>query len=127
MKKYFFSILAIVLAVGFSAFTSKTPAKKAPATFTDFYWFDVSSIDQFGNIIPQSSPEFSGTMQSHSTAADPLQNATGCDDTPNRPPCIGGYPESKVNLQDGVAISVKTDQLNPNQFEQPDDIVLENQ
>ena len=42
MKKYVLGIIAIVLAVGFSAFTT---AKKVPVNkkFMDTYWFRVSS------------------------------------------------------------------------------------
>ena len=122
MKKYLLGLFAIALAIGFSAFTAKHPTRKATNTY--YYWFDVSSIDGSGNITPVASPEFSGTLQDHATAADPLQNATGCDDSPSTPACIGGYDASKVNLNQGVATSVKTS-ANPSGFEQPDDTVLQ--
>lgn len=40
MKKYLLGIFAVVLAIGFSAFTPKKESKK---NFTDYYWFKVAS------------------------------------------------------------------------------------
>jgi hypothetical protein len=41
MKKYFFAIAAIVLAIGFSAFTTKAPSKSSKADPL-YYWLATS-------------------------------------------------------------------------------------
>jgi hypothetical protein len=40
MKKYIFSILAIVLAVGFSAFSTEQKKSPAKTSFDQQKWFD---------------------------------------------------------------------------------------
>jgi len=124
MKKYLLGLFAFGLGIGFSAFTVKNSTYKVKTATPGFYWFDVASIDGSGYIRPTASPEFNGTLQLHSQAADPLINATGCDDTPASPPCIGGYDASKVNLGGFYAISVKPS-ANSSGYEQPDDTVLQ--
>jgi hypothetical protein len=47
MKKYIFSILAIVLAVGFSSFTNVKPVKQ-PGVSTTLYWFDFDGVQITG-------------------------------------------------------------------------------
>lgn len=49
MKKYLFGIFAILLAIGFSAFTSESSngSEKNPVKQTSYYWFNGSSYDGF--------------------------------------------------------------------------------
>lgn len=49
MKKYFFSLLAVVLAIGFSAFTPATKKSDKPEQL--LYWYYVNS--DFATVEPQ--------------------------------------------------------------------------
>jgi|SRR5690606_23604311 len=44
MKKYLLGLVAVVIAVGLSAFTSAEKQTKTSDNFTSYYWFDLVGI-----------------------------------------------------------------------------------
>ncbi len=69
MKKYLLSIIAVVIAVGLSAFTFENKPK-AQKTDDVFYWYFVDYTNNSSGEIPLgSSVQFSGT-QTHQYAVD---------------------------------------------------------
>lgn len=84
MKKYLSGIIAIILAVSFSAFTT---IKERPK-FTDPYWFQISKQYQPGQPVAQMDAVF---LQQSATA--PL--GTGC--TGSTYDCVAGFNTAQVN------------------------------
>jgi hypothetical protein len=100
MKKYLMGMAAIVLAVGFSAFTNMKPKPK----FTDPYWFLISNQHSPGTLVPTADATF---IQQSATAPTDLSCTTG-----STYDCIAGFNVSKVNTS--------TNTLNGNQM--PDNV-----
>jgi len=84
MKKYFLGIIAVLLAVCFSAFTN---IKEKPK-LTDQYWFQISNQYTPGNAVKQADATF---IQQSPTA--PL--GTGC--TGSTYDCVAGFNATQVN------------------------------
>lgn len=84
MKKYFLGIIAVLLAVGFSAFTN---IKEKPK-LTDPYWFQISNQYMPGQQVLQADATF--IQQS---AIAPL--GIGC--TASTYDCVAGFDASQVN------------------------------
>jgi len=84
MKKYFLGIIAVLLAVCFSAFTSI----REKAKLTDPYWFQISNHYTPGNPVDQANATF---IQQSLTA--PL--GTGCNGKTYD--CVAGFDASQVN------------------------------
>lgn len=84
MKKYLLGIFAIVLAIGFSAFTNITPKAKK----TDPFWFQISGAHMPSDPVPQADAVF--IQQS------PLPpNGTGCSGTTYD--CVAGFNATQIN------------------------------
>jgi len=84
MKKYFLGIIAVLLAVCFSAFNS---IKEKPK-LTDPYWFQISNQYTPGHAVKQANAAF---IQQSPTA--PLGN--GC--TATTYDCVAGFDATQVN------------------------------
>lgn len=84
MKKYFLGIFAVLLAVGFSAFTNI----KAKPEATDLYWFQISNKYTNSQMVNQADASF---LQQSATA--PL--GTGC--TGGIYDCVAGFSATQVN------------------------------
>lgn len=84
MKKYFLGIVAIFLAVCFSAFTS---IKEKP-NLTGLYWFQISNQYAPGETVDQADAVF---LQQSQTAP----SGTGC--TGSTYDCVAGFDASQVN------------------------------
>jgi hypothetical protein len=84
MKKYFLGILAVVFALGLSAFNNIRPKAK----LTDLYWFKISGQHLPGTTVPSSDAMF--LQQSASAPSDPDCQASTYD-------CIAGFEQNKVN------------------------------
>lgn len=105
MKKYsFLPILALVLGIAASAFTSRISDNKNVVT-TDYYWFDFAGQDANG-LIPGSFVD------------GPLQESEmvdfSCDDT-GTPLCLLGYRADQVNTSGTPSVI-----QNNGVYEQPD-------
>jgi hypothetical protein len=83
MKKYLLSIFAVLLAVGFSAFT-KAPASRKAAS-TSYYWYAVDYSVPGGRVISNSGFLFGGPQ----TQPDAQAN-DGCDDV-EEIHCLRGF------------------------------------
>ncbi|HUZ58726.1 MAG TPA: hypothetical protein VMU83_08090 [Hanamia sp.] len=84
MKKYFLGIIAVLLAVCFSAFTSIREKTK----LTDPYWFQISNQYTPGQAVDQADATF---LQQSPSA--PL--GTGCNGSTYD--CVAGFDASQVN------------------------------
>lgn len=84
MKKYFLGIIAVILAVGFSAFTN---IKVKPES-TDLYWFQISNKYTQTQMVKQADATF---LQQSATA--PLGSGcfSGIYD------CVAGFTATQVN------------------------------
>jgi hypothetical protein len=82
MKKYFFSMLAIVVALGFSAFTAHKPSAKKQATY---FYYRVNSIT---NRVESSSDLVNGTAMLPSAFASNFP-ADACPG--NGQDCVRGF------------------------------------
>ena|SRR5258705_12131833 len=82
MKKYLLGIVAVVLAISFSAFSNAPKAKNAK--LTSFYWYDTytSGGNTYTNTL-----QFSGAMKTESEAI----TSSGCPDHVNQPICVAGF------------------------------------
>jgi hypothetical protein len=88
MKKYLLGIIAVVLAVGFSAFTAIKPIKKTKDPET-LYWYAVENGFTSGGYI------------AHAQKPTVILNQ-GCKDTPLHDICLVG---SEDNDLDGVSVT----------------------
>ena len=84
MKKYFLGIIAVLLAVGFSAFTNIKVKPKS----TDPYWFQISNKYTSVQAVAQADATF---IQQSATA--PL--GTGCSGSSYD--CVAGFDATQVN------------------------------
>lgn len=84
MKKYFLGIIAVLLAVGFSAFTN---IREKPES-TDLYWFQIKNQYTSGDPVAQSDAAF---LQQSTIA--PL--GTGCSS--GKYDCVAGFTAAQVN------------------------------
>ena len=84
MKKYFLGLMAVLLALGFSAFTG---IRKKPA-FADLYWFQISNQYIPGSPVIQAD----ATFMLESTVA-PI--GTAC--TGSTYDCVAGFNADQVN------------------------------
>jgi hypothetical protein len=85
MKKYLLGTLAVVFALGLSAFNNKTPK----ASLTDPYWFKISGQHMPGTTVPSSDAVF---IQQSATAPTDLSCTTS-----STYDCIAGFDQSQVN------------------------------
>lgn len=93
MKKYLLGLVAVVLAIGFSAFTkAKVESKR---TFGTYYWYPV---DEFGQT---TGPTYDNSSMSDKTFAE--QNFTSCTDVSGKPYCLLG--SSNNSLSTGSLIT----------------------
>ncbi len=93
MKKFFVPILAVILAIGFSAFTSFQKSDSGANDLTNYNWYRVVyDQDHPDGFIPSNAqPEFTGIDQStansmddcEDTGADCLRGFTGTPSLPN--------------------------------------------
>ena len=90
MKKYFFGIIAVLLAVCFSAFNS---IKQKPK-LTDPYWFQISNQYTPAQMVNQADATF--LQQS---ATPPL--GTGCSS--GKYDCVAGFTATQVNSSNPVS------------------------
>ena len=85
MKKYLAGIIAIVMAIGFSAFTSSTK----PSSTEDLYWYPVEGMVTTGPYVTHSSEE-------------EAKNEF-CPDTPNQPVCLFGSEDDDLPTNTSVS------------------------
>jgi hypothetical protein len=98
MRKYFLSILAICLAIGFSAFT--TPKKNRAVTEEKYYWYEIVN-----GVTVSDTPINPSTKK---TRTEILPSAGQCTDDDGEL-CLAGY-EDFVN-EDTAAPVEQTDNL----------------
>lgn len=90
MKKYFLGLMAVVIAVGFSAFDLK-PTKTTEEKQTQYFWYNVDQSTGLTTSLAHPG------MLSEDDAKD-----VGCDDSVNsNPVCYAGFPSQ---VGSGVAI-----------------------
>jgi hypothetical protein len=86
MKRKIIGMLAIVIAIGASAFTSAKPLAKT----TSYYWFSIADGIANGHTVPQADATF---IQVSTTAPD-----EGCPGGSDQ--CVSGFTSSQVNASD---------------------------
>jgi hypothetical protein len=112
MKKYILGFLAIVLAIGFSAFTSVKKEKKSKVLLNTYaFWYDTqASGTQVGTLF------YSGTaVDKNSVPNCPCVDA-------NLPVCMVG---SNTALTQGTAIPSPAGSGDPNIADDADNYILE--
>jgi hypothetical protein len=82
MKKYLLGIIAIVMAVGFSSFSTSEPKKEK--SFASYTWYAVDYSVPGGIIPANAQVVMSNRTIAEATALD------GCSDTPNLH-CLRGF------------------------------------
>jgi hypothetical protein len=84
MKKYLLGIIAVLLAVGFSAFTNM----KAKPESTDLYWFQISNKYTSTQQVKQADAAF---IQQSATPPLGVNCSSGMYD------CVAGFTSTQVN------------------------------
>ena len=84
MKKYFLGFFAVLLAVGFSAFTNI----KAKPEATDLYWFQISNKYTSNDQVAQTDAAF---IQQSATPPLGVNCSSGVYD------CVAGFTATQVN------------------------------
>jgi len=87
MKKYLLGIIAVVVAIGATAFTKEIKKEKTTPAVTDLYWYTVTYNEDFPNgaVMSSSDIRFSGVPQTQTYA-----NANdGCSGTAIH--CLRGF------------------------------------
>jgi len=76
MKKYFFAMAAIVLAIGFSAFTTEGKIKKSSSILEDYvYWYESPDGATVGTIFYDGSS--SGALAKDQLSSPPCSDNSG--------------------------------------------------
>lgn len=84
MKKYLLSVFAVILAVGFSAFT-KAPAIKKSST--DYYWYEVDHSVPGGRVLSNNGYLYGGAIpQAEAQENEPCDQGNAID-------CLWGFEE----------------------------------
>jgi hypothetical protein len=89
MKKYLFGLFALVLAIGFSAFTA--PAKNSGED--TFYWYSVEN----GLVVE--------LIDQEEITKEDAKDATGCFDVEEQPVCAAAYESNTVAPETPVEIT----------------------
>lgn len=94
MKKYLLGIIAVVMAIGFSAFT--TVKKQGNTFFGSYYWYPIAN----GEI---SGPKLNATTVNKVTAMN-TPSITTCEDN-DAPLCVAGSSNPNLDLHDDIPAS----------------------
>ena len=91
MKKYLLGLVAVVIAVGLSAFTSEKSIKESDSNLTPYYWFLVQPGDGDLQVLNNGNiAEYMGY-----SVSPPSAGCTGSGFN-----CVVGFDEDDVNIEE---------------------------
>jgi hypothetical protein len=110
MKNYILGIVAIVMAIGFSAFTAGSKKQfTKPTTTTAYFWYTVNNST--GKI---SSTSINGTAYTKGQALgleSPFQPITACEDDLSQPLCLVGSTSDVYGPGDNIPAHDETNSI----------------
>ena len=100
MKKYLLGLLAITMAVGFSAFTNTRPVKESNTT--DYFWYELNAAKtQTLGLTVNEDPDVAVDEASQ------ISFYSFCEDGTSRPKCLVGFTSP---VSSGTSVTGITDE-----------------